>query len=500
MIKHKTAKILSFLVIGSVAVLGWLAYKNRERLPFSEGTAPVQTVSESDKQTDNSTNHIDLTPAKVNEVVKYVRITNKTYIRRKPENNSTIISVLNKGFETKYLSQKGSFYLVRYDDCNDGWVLKSDAEILEEEVEITYAPKHTIDTAYSLNDAKEGDDLGAILRKYRTVGASVAVIKDGHVTYHYEFGYADKENRITVNENTKFRVASLSKVFTAMLAMAEVNDGQLDLDANISEIFGYKFCNPKYPNTAISTRMLLTHSAGFTDKQGFSEPLYAVAIGENYYSYKPGNKHLYSNLSIGIAGAVVEKASDRTLSQYARDRFFAPMGIDASFYSNYLSDDSLIANCYLSGSLKYSRESIIQSKESTNAAPGYVYYVGQSGLLISAVDLAKVTTILLNEGQYNGVSYLSADTVNQMLTVHPVDTQNKYQQCIGVRKYNNLIGERDIYYHTGNYYGIYALLAFDPDDKSGVIIITSGANTIRDDNTIFGVCNDVMDYCYSELL
>lgn len=487
-------------MIGSVAVFGWLAYKNRERLPFSDRTVPVQTISESDTETDHPIDQTDLEPVKVNESVQFVRIKNKTYIRRKAENNSTIISVLNKGFETKYIGKKDNFYHVRFDDCNDGWVLKSDSELIEKEVEITYAPKHTTDEAFSLNGAKEGDDLGGILRKYRTVGASVAVIKDGHVSYHYEFGYADRENRITVNENTKFRVASLSKVFTAMLAMAEVSDGKLDLDANISDIFGYKFCHPKYPNTAISTRMLLTHSAGYTDKQGFSEPLNAVAVGEKYYSYKPGNKHLYSNLSIGIAGAVVEKASDQTLSQYARDRFFVPMGIDASYYSSYLSDDSLIANCYLSGSLKYSRESIIQSKESSNAAPGYVYYVGQSGLLISAVDLAKVTTILLNDGQYNGVSYLSSDAVNQMLTVHPVDTQNKYQQCLGVRKYTDLIGDRDIYYHTGNYYGIYALQAFDPADKSGVIIITSGANTIRDDNTIFGVCNDVMDYCYSELI
>ncbi len=500
-IKPTTARIISLLVIVSIAVLsGWMGFAYRNHRPHSDDTIPVQTVSESDTSSQPPENHDDLLPVKKNTVAKYIRITARTYIRKKADNQSEILSTLNKGFESIFLSEKDDYYKVSFDDFNDGWVPKSNAELFEKEVEITYAPKHTIDTAFALNGTKEGEDLGKRLRKYRTVGASVAVIKDGHVTYHYEYGYADKEDGITVNENTKFRVASLSKVFTAMLAMAEVNDGKLDLDADISNLFGYRFYNPKFPTTAITPRMLLTHSAGYSDKQGYHEPLSTVASSEKYYSYKPGHKYLYSNLSIGIAGAVVEKASNQTLSQYARDRFFAPMGIDASYAANYLSDTSLVANCYFRSSVKYSREAIIESNESKRTQPGYKYYTGQSALLISAVDLAKVMTILINDGQYNGQTYLSPQTVQEMLTVQPIKTQNKYEQCIGIRKYTDLIGDRDIFYHTGNYYGIYALLAFDPADKSGVVIITSGANSVRDDNTIFGVCNDVMEYCYGHLL
>ena len=81
-----------------------------------------------------------------------------------------------------------------------------------------------------------------------------------------------------------------------------------------------------------------------------------------------------------------------------------------------------------------------------------------------------------------------------------MNTKSPYKQCIGIRKFTNLIEGRDMYYHTGNYYGIYALLAIDPTDKSGVVIITSGANAARDDNTIFNVCNDVMNYCYENII
>lgn len=501
--RSAAAKIISCFVIVSIAVVsGWLGFVNRGKQPCPDVTVPVRNVSASDGGSEESlpVSNDELLPVKEKAVVKFVIINKKTYIRKKADDKSEIISTLDKGFESKYLSEKEEYYKIRYDDFNDGWVPKSNSELIEKETEITYAPKHTLDTAFSLSESKEGEDLGAILRKYSTVGAEIAVIKDGHVTYHYEYGYADKEDKIKVNENTKFRVASLSKVFTSMLAMAEVNDGKLDLDADISDYFGYKFRHPKYPDIAITSRMLLTHSAGYSDKQGYREALSTVADSADYYSYKPGSKHLYSNLSIGIAGAVVEKAANQTLSQYSRDRFFSPMGIDASYYSNYLSDTSLIANCYFHGTVKYSRESIMESRESKNVSPGYIYYTGQSALLISAVDLAKVTTVLMNEGQYDGKEYLSPETVNQMLAVQPVRTQTKYEQCIGIRKYTHLVGERDMYYHTGNYYGVYALLAFDPADKSGVVIITSGANSVRDDNTIFGVCNDVMDYCYSKLL
>ena len=500
--RNKTTALIScFLIALLMGFSGWIGFEKRGKKPLStEKADSPQVISASDSKPEKTENDKDLLPVKETSVVKYIRVTSNTNILKKPSDSAKILHSLDTGYEARYIDEKDQFYKVRYDELNDGWIDKKKCELFEREIELIHAPKRIEGAPYSLKETKEGEDLGAILRKFKTVGASVAVIKDGKVSYRYEFGYADRENKISVTENTKFRVASLSKVFTAILAMAEVNDGKLDLDTNISDIFGYRVCHPKYAGTPITTRMLLTHSAGFSDKQGFYAPLSTVGVDGNYYSYKPGHRFLYSNLSIGIAGAVVEKTAGQTLSQYARDRFFAPMGIDASFYPDYLSDPSQIASCYFSGRLRCSREYLASNKENKKLEPGYVYYIGQSGLMISAVDLGKVATVLLNDGQYNGVSYLSRQTVDAMLTVHPVNTQNKYQQCIGIRKYTDLIGDRDMYYHTGNYYGIYALLAIDTSDRSGVVIITSGADSLREDNTIFGVCNDVMEYCYSELL
>ena len=435
---------------------------------------------------------------------KYVRITTATYLRAKSSYSAEHLALLDVGCDGLYLDEDEEYYKISYENNKTGWVLKDKSEIIEKDVTVRHIPKKPSDMPYSMADTSEGDRLEEILSGYAAVGASVAVIKDGNVAYHYEYGYANKEdknNPVPVNVNTKYRIASISKVMTSMLAMAETEDGILDLDANLSDLFGYRFYNPKYPSTSLTMRMLLTHTAGLSTEEGlYSESIYAVASGEKYYRAMPGNSFAYSNLGMGIAGAAVEKAADQFLSVYARERFFVPMGIDASYDGSLLADTSLVADCYSNGRLSRTRESMTKPVGNSKTKPGEVFYLGQGNLLISAVDLARVSTILLNEGMYDGRQYLRSDTVQQMLAVHPVNTRTKYEQCIGIRKYAGLVENRTMYYHTGTFYGICALMAIDPSDRSGVIVITSGAHPARGDNTVFNVCNDVLQYCYSDII
>ncbi len=57
-----------------------------------------------------------------------------------------------------------------------------------------------------------------------------------------------------------------------------------------------------------------------------------------------------------------------------------------------------------------------------------------------------------------------------------------------------------MYYHIGAAYGIYSLMAIDPTDKSGIVIITSGTDTYRTGNTLFDICDDVISYCYDTII
>ena len=87
-----------------------------------------------------------------------------------------------------------------------------------------------------------------------------------------------------------------------------------------------------------------------------------------------------------------------------------------------------------------------------------------------------------------------------MLKDQKVKTGKGFAQCIGIRTSKELVQNRKMYFHNGASYGIFSLAAFDPADKSGIVIITSGALTKRNKNTVFAVCDDVMNYSYENIL
>ncbi len=524
-IEPRIARLLSGIFIAvTMLVSGWFGYSNRgmkpsppeidyeyEYYPDIPEVTPTD-VSKSDQSSvvsgsDNTTDTSSQTdtpaepPAPIEEkvTIKYVKINKATNIRAEDNNNSDKVAVLTTGTEVEYVSESKTRYQVKYAGNKTGWIIKTCGDIFEKEVTVKHIPSYISGEPVKMNGTKEGSDIGAILKNYSTTGASVAVIKNGQVAYHYEYGYANKQNKVKVNENTKFRIASVTKVFTSMLAMTEVDDGKLDLDGDLSQIMGYKFYHPHYPKEKVTPRMLLTHTSGLIDRDDeFSQKLTNITHNDYYYVSPPGVKFLYCNLNMGIAGAVVEKSSDQTISQYAKDKFFDPMGIDASYDAKYLSDKSLVADCYSGDKVNCSNKYLTRSQE--RGKPGDTFHLGQGGLLISSLDLAKVVTVLINDGQYNGRQYISQQSVNEMLSKQNIETNAGFDQCIGIRRSEKLIDNRNMFFHNGAAYGIYSLIAFDPADKSGIVIITSGAFTSRNKNTVFAVCDDILNYSYEDIL
>ena len=508
------------LIIILMAFSGWLGYKNIGNNPSSgdtytpddsfssvnteltsSGLSPsdISLSEESVSSTDNRTASDIPESTEEKVTVKYVVINKATNIRAEDNDTSTKVAVLTKGAEVEYLSESKKRYKIRYAGSKTGWIIKSCGDLVEKEKIIKHIASYTAGDPIEMNGTKEGDDISAILKNYTTTGASVTIIKNGSVAYTYEYGYANKKKKVKVSQNTKFRIASITKVFTSMLAMTEVDDGKLDLDGNLSDVMGYHFINPSYPKKKVTMRMLLTHTSGMIDRDDeFSKKLRNITGNRDFYVSPPGEKFLYCNLGMGIAGAVVEKSANQTISQYAKDKFFEPMGIDASYDAKYLSDKSLVAECYAGDKVSASSHYLCRSQE--KGKPGDTFHLGQGGLLISSVDLARIFTVLINDGQYNGRQYISQNSLSEMLTDQKIDTGKGFAQCIGIRKSGELIKNRKMYFHNGASYGIFALMAYDPADKSGIVIITSGALTPRNKNTVYAVCDDVLNYTYTNIL
>lgn len=338
-----------------------------------------------------------------------------------------------------------------------------------------------------------------IAQENRCHGLSVAVIKDGQVAYNYEYGYADKKMTREVDSDTKFRIASLSKVYTSMLGMKLVEDGKVDLDGDISDVFGFRITNPYSRNTPITLRMLLTHTSTLRDRSKYifsGDMRYDFSDRDVFLQRQPGTGFTYSNFGMGVAGALVEKASGLQLTHYSNQVFFDRMEIDAAFNGDLLKDKENVADCILGTSLERDRQKL--TSPHGDKEPGQNHTVGAGGLLISAADYARLLTVLMNNGTYNGEVFLSPETVSEILK--PQFECKDFQQCIGIRRSENVLEGRNVYYHTGAAYGIFALALYDPADGTGVVVLTTGS---LDRNTDIGIrksCLHTVEAIYDGLL
>ncbi|NIP68221.1 MAG: serine hydrolase, partial [Planctomycetales bacterium] len=177
--------------------------------------------------------------------------------------------------------------------------------------------------------------IGKKMEEYHIAGAAVSVVKDGKLFFAKGYGYADLENGIPVDpEQTVFRIGSVTKLFTWTAVMQLVEQGKLDLDADINTYLDFRIPDT-YPQP-ITLRHLLTHTAGFED--WFFEFL---ALGaddlvpprEWLVSHMParvrppGDSAGYSNYGTSLAGYIVARVSGQPYDQYIQEHILDPLGM-----------------------------------------------------------------------------------------------------------------------------------------------------------------------------
>src|SRR4029450_4849645 len=171
-------------------------------------------------------------------------------------------------------------------------------------------------------------------------GATGALRKGDAVLPTRGYGFADVEKRIPVSaEQTLFRPASISKLFTWTAVMQQVEAGKLDLDHHINEYLDFKI--EGYGGQPIKLRHLMTHTAGFEESllQRLVEDIQKVkaleqALKESIPAriYPPGTVPAYSNYGASLAGYIVARASGIPFEQYVEERIFKPLRMDHSTF------------------------------------------------------------------------------------------------------------------------------------------------------------------------
>jgi len=286
-------------------------------------------------------------------------------------------------------------------------------------------------------------NLQQIFDDFQLMGMSVWTSVEGEEQI-FNFGLKDFTRNLEVDDNTKYRIASISKTSSALGLLKLYENGLLDLDEDISTYFGYTVNNPAHPDVAITARMLLSHTGSLQDGSGYNGFLSAtytqnpipdiaqlLVPGGSYYTANmwrtetPGTYFAYSNLNFGVIATLVEKISNQRFDVYMREQILQPLGITGSYYIQDIPDINDIAVLYRNqggwtpqtdnyqGVMPPPPAALATYSPGTNG----LYFAPQGGLRASASEIGKFIRFIKTDGlSVPGV--LSSATLLEMKAIH----------------------------------------------------------------------------------
>ena len=345
-------------------------------------------------------------------------------------------------------------------------------------------------------------DIEALRDSLDNVGLAVVVVKDRQIVYHHEFGYSDLELRTPLREDHLFRIASISKSFSATSMMQLVEKGLVTLDTDVSALAGFPIRNPKYPEKVITLEMLMSHTSSLNDSQGYFvldvvNPDVNPDWTECYNDYEPGTGYEYCNLNFNLVGTFIEKLSGERFDQYVVHHVLEPLGLYGGYCVDSL-DASRFAKLYNleDGKMTEQKDAYApRSERIANYRFGYdtPVFSPTGGMKISACDLARYMMMHMGWGTApDGTRIISSEASHSMQTErsapehYGLALEHDFNKVPGVE----LVG------HTGCAYGLRSAMFWAPDRSYGLVCISTGTNDEYGDNEASVILPEVLQRMY----
>lgn len=345
-----------------------------------------------------------------------------------------------------------------------------------------------------IGQVKEAEQcISELMKQTEVMGLSVAVVKKNKIVYMKSFGLKDAERKTLLTNDCLFRIASISKSFSATSIMQLAEAGKLSLDDDISNLIGFSVRNPKYQDRVITLRMLLSHQSSINDSRGYFtldviNPAKNPDWAKCFNDYPPGSGYMYCNLNYNMIGAVIEKISGERFDQYVRHHILDPLGLYGGYCVDSL-DQSRFAMLY---NFNPDSSKFIPSpaayaprrEELANYVMGYStpVFSPTGGMKISAADLAKYMIMHMKLGGHKGKKILEKKSA--LLMQSPVAEKEGYGFAIMTT--DKLIPGVTMKGHDGSAYGLHSAMFFHPRKKFGIVVISNGCNPAYTDgfNTV----------------
>ncbi|MEM6378099.1 MAG: serine hydrolase domain-containing protein, partial [Bacteroidota bacterium] len=195
------------------------------------------------------------------------------------------------------------------------------------------------------------DSFFTVLEENNRFFGSVAIADGGEIIYRKAIGFADLETKAANNKDTKFRIGSISKTFTATLLMKAAELGKVELDRTIEAYF------PRIQNAdKITVRQLLNHRSGianFTDRNyvnWHTEPITQAALLDTIIAkgidFEPNTDYAYSNSKYELLTFILEKAFDNTYDQILDQYIVKPLELTNTHYGAAINTSANEAKSY----------------------------------------------------------------------------------------------------------------------------------------------------------
>ncbi len=309
-------------------------------------------------------------------------------------------------------------------------------------------------------------------------GGSISVVKDGEILFSKGYGYADLAAKTPVTaDRTLFRVASLSKLFTATATMQLYEQGKLDLTDDITQYLDFSIDNPY--DEPINFDHLMTHTDGSTKRRiGLAAPTAAEMQPLADYLpghlpaivFPPGKLYSYSSHSIALLGYLVERISGLPFADYIQQRILQPLEMDRTTFVQPPPPD--LADHLAVGYQK--------AKQSFEPVPYlYLNIAPAASLQATATDMAHFMIAHLQAGRYQQQQILQPESVRLMHQDHFTPYPGLPGTGYGFRdRYVN--GLRTIG-HLGSLRGYSSLLNLLPEQNIGIFMVTNSFSGVHEE-------------------
>jgi CubicO group peptidase (beta-lactamase class C family) len=289
-------------------------------------------------------------------------------------------------------------------------------------------------------------------------GASVLVVRDGEPVINKAYGYANLEERTPAAPNTNYRLASVTKQFTAAAVLLLVEDGRVQLAEPVRRWL------PELPATldVVTVRHLLTHTSGVIDYEdvtpaSMTAQLHDADVLEMLASqpktyFAPGAGYRYSNSGYALLALIVERASGKSFATFLAERIFRPLGMTATV----AHEDGVSTVAHRAYGYSATEQGWTRTDQSQTSA-----VLGDGGVYSSIEDLARWDAALYDS------RLLSRESLRLAFTPATPTDDPTIEYGFGWR----ITGET--LWHSGETIGFRNVIVRYPDRRLTVVVLTN---------------------------